>query len=172
MTDNLNGMSDRVKDGELISVNLSTQLFSVAIALMGVLGGLFTYLLGKPLTKEYAVLFYSISGLSFILFVVSIYCGGKGIHSTKKFISGEIEKKDETNWFNIQTVTGLLALLLTLSLIFFYSKPRDQYLQEINTLNKNMSLIIDQDNQVNNLSERLDQLEKQVDSLKQLEKAH
>lgn len=172
MTENNNEISDRVKEGELISVNLSTQLFSIAIALMGVLGGLFTYLLGMPSTKQYAILFYCVSGISLILYVVSIFSGGKGIHSAKKYISGEKEEKGDTNWFNIQAVTGLFALILTFSLIFFYSEPKDNYLQELKTLNRNIPLIINQDKIINDLSERMDSLEYELNAFKKLEKAH
>lgn len=94
-----------------IGVTLSTQLISASLTMIAVLGAFATFIIDK---REVGVLFYVLTGISFLTFIASIIFGGKGIDKARKSgFDGKWRLDDTKQPFNRQ------ALLCGIGLVFF-----------------------------------------------------
>jgi hypothetical protein len=172
---------DDKKDSANISVGLSSQLIAASLTFVAILGGLITFVLDK---KNPTTFFYILYVCSFIAFIGSIFCGGKGIQFVKK--NGEsgnwITKDDtKTNWFSLQSYLVLAGIIIVAFLPFIgeEKQPDDTEIIELKALikesQKNDSILnveIDKlvetinDKRVDDLESKLKTLEDEIIKLK------
>jgi membrane protein implicated in regulation of membrane protease activity len=117
-----------------ITTNLSSQLISAALAIIAVEGAFVTFVLDKKVPNTY---FYFWIVASFILFIFSIFFGGKGIDFLKDKLlenPSSINKLTGSKCFNAQALLSSLALVFfIISFIVFLNlkdKPSDNTLQQ------------------------------------------
>lgn len=118
-------MNDK-KDAVLIGTNLSNQLSTAALAMLAIMGGVHTYIIENRIIDT---AYYFAMGLSFLIFIVSIFCGGKGINQARE--DGFLGKWNLTNtrkFFNMQAAFCFIGILLFISgLLLTESKTNPIY---------------------------------------------
>jgi hypothetical protein len=111
--------SESRRAGANITVNLSTQLMTGSLAILAIEGALVTFVLEK---RDPGLFFYVAAALGFVLFVLSIYCGGQGVSVIQKRVYRDYYPQDpndpaagtKSRWFQAQTLLlmfGLFALV-------------------------------------------------------------
>lgn len=101
-----------------MTTSLSSQLISSALAMLALEGAFFTFIVDKRLPNY---CFYFSIGFSALLFVSSIYMGGKGINMLRgKLYRQEITDGIGKPCFNRQAILSVLALFF-FALNFFIS---------------------------------------------------
>ena len=142
------------KDTAAISVNLSTQLINVAIAILALSGAFYTFILDK---KDASVPFYVFYVLVFIFLLLSMFFGALGIDNIKRNGENNIwvtNLAGKINWLNRQAVMLVLGLLC-IGILPFLGKEKkpdkenvkpllEQMQRRDSLIMKSMELIIEQ----------------------------
>lgn len=106
-----------------MSVTLSSQLMTAALAIIALGGGLLGVFVQN---RDVGGSFYITVSLSFVAFVVSIFIAGKGISiSRKKGFDGQWSLEDGKWYFNAQAVACAVGLILFLVAVLLSGKPKD-----------------------------------------------
>ena len=117
-----------------IGVSLSGQLITAALAMIAVIGAFATFSLDK---REIGPSYYIIIGIAFLSFVISIFCGGKGIDKARvNGHQGIWEIKDTKDYFNWQGICCFLGIFFLAISIFIGKDKKDETTTKINNLSE------------------------------------
>lgn len=106
-----------------IGVNLSSYLISVCIALIGIIAASVSFLTENIGDRKYII---ALSAGASIMFMVSIWFGGKGINVARTSVfEGIMDLSQSRAYFNRQAITALLGFVLYVTAVFITaSDPR------------------------------------------------
>ncbi|MBI2969031.1 MAG: hypothetical protein HYY40_14610 [Bacteroidetes bacterium] len=163
-------MGDSKKDAVNMGVTLSTQLISASLTMIAVLGAFATFIIDKR-EIDNPILYYILIGFSFVSFVASIICGGKGIDIARKFgYFGKWRLNISKSAFNRQAVFCIIGIALFIGSIFFGKEKKDKKLDTIIKIEKEIySRILHdslQQEEVKKLHGEINLLKEQVNELK------
>lgn len=130
--------NDNKKAAVAMSVTLSGQLMTAALAVMALNAGFVSYVLANRI-PEY--LYYISSSIAFIVFAGSLYFGGKGIIQARdKGFASDWNLSAGKSKFNLQAILCLAGLLLVSVSPFFSGKPKaNDMLTEIMRIGENIA---------------------------------
>lgn len=139
------------------STTISTQIISASLTMITVIGAFAVFIIEK---REIGFLYYTIAGLAFLFFVVSIFLGGKGL-------SGKGVDKKPNPYFNWQAITALLGIILFCISVFLGKEKPDELEIRISEQEKEIiELKIKNDygeKEIQRLNDRLQELIKEID---------
>lgn len=108
-------MSDQ-KDSVTMGVNLSSQLITVALGMIAVLGAFATFVMDK---RDVGFAYYLLIFIAFLCFIFSIRYGGQGINIARNNgFKGIWELKPTKEAFNKQAIVAFLGIIFFLGSIF------------------------------------------------------
>lgn len=120
------GLTMAIEDKRLavnMSITLSTQLMAAALAILAILGAFTTYALKERVVPSF---FMILAIVAFLLFIVSIYFGGKGISkSNRDGFEGNWSIEKRKSYFNKQAIFCFLGLFLFVGLLFLSGPSRE-----------------------------------------------
>lgn len=115
------------KEAVNIGVNLSNQLIATSLTLIAVVGAVSTFILQA---REVSIWFYLFAMVSFLLLLLSIYSGGKGINKARNAgYCGDWSLKVSGSFFNRQAIMTGLGVLCFCSM-FFFGHNKDSTLEK------------------------------------------
>lgn len=124
------------KDAVLIGTSLSNQLITVALAMLAIIGGVHTYIIDK---REVNWIYYTLIFLSFLLFIMSIYIGGKGINIIREDgFEGNWNLKSTHKYFNKQAIFCFIGLFIFMGSTFAGKEKVDLTYKELQSVNINL----------------------------------
>lgn len=126
-------MSDK-KDAVSIGVTLSTQIIAASLAMIAVVGAFTSFTIDK---KNVGLSYYIITGLAFLSFVISIFCGGKGIDKARKdgFVGNWNLSSTKGN-FNLQSLAAFAGIIFFIISMFLGEDKSDETEQRIHKQEK------------------------------------
>ncbi|MCH7401694.1 hypothetical protein ACFOUP_14695 [Belliella kenyensis] len=137
---------------------ISTQLITASLTMITVVSVFAVFIIDK---REVGILYYIITGFSFFSFVLSIICGGIGL-------SSENAESQYNKYFNYQTRTALLGIVLFCTSIFLGNDKENATEQ---TLKNQEKTIIElqlkdglQSKEIDDLKSNIERLSKQLES--------
>ena len=108
-------MSSDKMEAVKISITLSNQVMTATLAMITAEGAFMAFVLGN---REAPKIFYFFAMLAFVLFVASIFIGGKGITKTRDSgFAGDWNLTVGKPYFNYQAAICLLGLLMLFFMI-------------------------------------------------------
>jgi hypothetical protein len=114
-----------------VKISLSTNLMTIALALLGAVSGISVFVLDK---KEQLFWFYAAVIAVTLLLVASIFFGGKGIHNCyRKGAAGDWSLSGDKGRFDLQAKLCLGGALLVVALPFLgaESKPESNEVKHL-----------------------------------------
>lgn len=115
-------MSEDKRAAVGMSVTLSGQLMSAALAVMALQAGFVSYVLANR-TAQWC--YYGVTVLALVLFALSLYFGGQGINKARNAgFSGSWDLEIGKSEFNSQATLCFVGLLLLLLSLFFSGNPK------------------------------------------------
>lgn len=107
-----------------IGVTLSGNLINACLTMLTIVGAIFIFIIEKRTTSPF---FYILISLSFLSFIFSVICGGKGIDAArKKAVKDKLKLKYTKKHFNIQAITCLFGVLFFIGSIFCTTEKQDE----------------------------------------------
>jgi hypothetical protein len=129
--------TDNKRTAVEMAVTLSTSLMSASLAIIAIEIGFATFILDKRIIGLW---FYVFLCLSFLLFVLSIFFGGKGVDIARKSgHKGNWNLESGKKQFNLQSWSSLAGLFFFFLIIFQGEPAEDAYLRELRTMNAGLS---------------------------------
>lgn len=164
-------MDENKKATVEIGTSLSSSLMNASLTMLTILAALFVFIIEK---RETTILYYILSSLSFIAFVVSIYFGGKGINKARENLYfGNYSSKKTKPCYNYQAIFCLLGITLALTSIFF-TKADISENKEIEDINNNLLKLIKIEERKIKIDEtinsKLKKLEERIEKIEKIEK--
>lgn len=105
-----------------VSVTLGGQLMTAALAVLAIEGAFITFALGN---RNVQFGFYVTAGLTFLLFVASIFLGGKGVTQVRNAgFQGNWRLEEGKAFFNWQAALCLIGLLSFALTLFLSGSPK------------------------------------------------
>lgn len=161
------GTEDDKRSAVSISIGLSGQLITAALAMLTVEGAYVSYVLDKRIP---ASLFEIVSALSVICFILSVFLAGKAITAARnEGFSGNWSLEAGKNQFNFQALLNAVGLLLFLGAVMLSgsSKSEKDYSAEIASGVESFEKILRaSENSNTELQAKLLTLEAEINSLK------
>jgi len=169
-------MSDK-KDAVTIGVTLSTQIIAASLTMIAVIGAFATFIIDK---REVGIFYYIIIGLAFILFVISIFLGGKGIDKARKGgFDGNWSLTETKQLFSWQSLTALLGVVLFSLSVFIGTEKTEELKKQINNqsnaikiVKQNAKILSEQQSinilQIQELKESIKKMTKELKKIKLL----
>lgn len=152
-------------------VTLSGNLISACLSMIAIIGATFLFVIEK---REVGWLFYWLISLSFLMFILSIIYGGKGIDiARKKAYEGLLNLDFSKSKFNLQAIFCILGIFFCI-LSYVFTSEKVEKNEEIKNLNENILKIIQlkekERNETKLLFEKVKVLENKIESVKNAEK--
>lgn len=147
-------------------VTLSSNLISACLSMIAIIGAIFLFVIEK---REVGWLFYLLISLSFIMFILSIIFGGKGIDIARKKAYQDLLDLDfSKSKFNLQAIFCILGIFFCI-LSFVFTSEKVEKNEEIISLNENILKIIqlkeNEKNETKLLFEKVKVLETKINKL-------
>ena len=109
------------KEAVNIGITLSTQLITASLTMIILIGTFSTFIVDK---RDVGLFYYLLTFTAFILFILSLFYGGKGINQARRNgFNGRWQINDTKKYFNKQSSTALFGIIIFIISIFvsFYS---------------------------------------------------
>jgi hypothetical protein len=122
-----------------MTVSLSTQLITAVLAILAAEGAYITFVLGNRIVNG---IFYLLAVLTFLSFVLSIYFGGSGLHTSRVAVySGRWNLQTGMGSFSRQTAAALVGIVFFLLLFIcgLSLPPQDKAEDQTTTLSNRIS---------------------------------
>lgn len=111
-----------------ISVSLSSQLISAALAMLAIEGAVVVFVVGE---RNPNPIFWIVAVCSFVAFVVSIFVAGKGITKDRdNGANGNWNTNEASKLYNAQAISCLIGLILFIVSFSLIGKSQDFELRE------------------------------------------
>ncbi|MEZ4783460.1 MAG: hypothetical protein R3F28_05220 [Candidatus Kapaibacterium sp.] len=106
-----------------MAIGVSNQVMAASLAMLAILGAVFIFIMDKRSITPVGLLF--VSG-SFLLFVVSVFAGAKGVAAVyKRGHNGDWHYRNGDTSFQIQALTAVIGVLLFPIGIALMEKPAE-----------------------------------------------